>query len=42
VFLAKYLLTNKPEDKSVEKLLTRIRDKEEISPISPTVIEQDS
>jgi hypothetical protein len=26
IFLAKYLLSNKPEDPSVEKLLTRMRD----------------
>jgi len=26
IFLAKYLLSNKPEDPAVEKLLTRMRD----------------
>ena len=29
LFLAKYLLRNKPQDPAVEKLLTRMRDKKE-------------
>jgi len=29
LFLAKYLIRNKPEDPAVEKLVTRIRDEKE-------------
>lgn len=32
IFLAKYLLSNKPEDPSVEKLMNRMRDEEESAP----------